>query len=122
MVEEDQLIKTGRSQKLPKISKKGESVTWWSFDLPEPDLKRSLFLQGDAVNMIEQMSPQQVADFILKKKKRRKLLLRATACSKCVDMQMAITQNFTLLCKILCKITQLSKILCKITQLRTHFV
>ena len=66
VVEEDQLIKTGRSQKLPKISKKRESVTWWSFDLPEPDQKRSLFLQDAAVNMIEQMSPQQVAGFILK--------------------------------------------------------
>ena len=38
--EDDQLIKTGRSQKLPKISKKGESVMWWSFDLPEPDKKK----------------------------------------------------------------------------------
>jgi len=58
-----------QSQNKPKICKDKErgEVQRWTFDIPSTDEKDVLFLSDD-VDMMKQMSPQQLAEFILQSK------------------------------------------------------
>ena len=58
-----------QSQKKPKICKDKEQgeVIWWHFDGLNHDEKNSLLLPEDFVDMMKQINPEQLAEFLLQK-------------------------------------------------------